>query len=91
MAERKAPRCGFVRGSKDEVVSVSKLTRKNLVVEGDKIKELARRRGTSESEAVREAVEFALAADEVMAAIRTLHERGGIDDVFGRMPDEEIA
>ncbi|TAK33325.1 MAG: hypothetical protein EPO21_13310 [Chloroflexota bacterium] len=62
--------------------------RKNLVVDGDKVSELARRRGTSESGAVREAVDFALAAEEVMAAIHGLHARGGIDDVFGRMPDE---
>ncbi len=67
---------------------MKKLTRKNLVVEGDKVSELARRRGTSQSEAVRQAVDFALAAEEVMAAIRALHASGGIDDVFGRMPDE---
>jgi hypothetical protein len=62
--------------------------RKNLVVEGEKIRELARLRGTSESEAVRQAVDFALAAEEVMAGIRELRERGGLDDVFGRLPDE---
>jgi hypothetical protein len=67
---------------------VGKLIRKNLVVDGDKVRELARRRQTSESEAVRQAVDYALAAEEVMAAIRELHERGGIDDVFGRLPDE---
>jgi hypothetical protein len=27
-------------------------------------------------------------AEEVMAAIRELHEQGGIDDVVGRLPDE---
>jgi hypothetical protein len=64
------------------------LTRKNLMVDADKVRELARQRGTTESQAVREAVDFALAAQEVMAAIRELHERGGIDDVFGRLPDE---
>jgi hypothetical protein len=37
---------------------------------------------------VRQAVDFALAAEEVMAAVRALHERGGLDDVFGRLPDE---
>ena len=43
-----------------------------------------------------QAVDFALVAEAVMpairelhnAAIRELHERGGIDDVFGRLPDE---
>jgi hypothetical protein len=64
------------------------LARKNLVVDADKLRELARRQGTSESQAVRQAVEYALAADEVMAAIRELHERGGLNDVFGRLPDE---
>ncbi|HZO33338.1 MAG TPA: type II toxin-antitoxin system HicB family antitoxin [Chloroflexota bacterium] len=32
--------------------------------------------------------DFALMAEEVMAAIRELHERDGIDDVFGRLSDE---
>jgi antitoxin HicB len=35
-----------------------------------------------------QAVDFALAADEIMAAIRELHESGGVDDVFGRLPEE---
>jgi hypothetical protein len=62
--------------------------RKNLVVDGEKVRALARLKGTSESEAVREAVDFALAAQEIGDAIRKLHELGGIDDVFGRLPDE---
>ena len=66
---------------------MAKLMRKNLMVDGEKIRELARRRNTSESEAVRQAVDHALAAEEVMAAIRELHERNGIEDVFGRLPD----
>jgi hypothetical protein len=64
------------------------LSRKNLIVDADKVRELAHRQGTSESQAVRQAVDFALMAEEVMAAIRELHARGGIDDVFGRLPDE---
>lgn len=64
------------------------LTRKNLMVDADGLRELARRRGTSESGAVRQAVDFALAAEEIMAAVRELHERGGLDDAFGRLPDE---
>ena len=70
---------------------MARLMRKNLVVDGEKVSELARRRGTSESEAVRRAVDDALAAEEVMEAIRALHARGGIDDVFGRLPDEARA
>lgn len=65
-----------------------RLVRKNLVVEGEKIRELARLKGTSESKAVRQAVDHALATEEVMAAIRELHARGGIDDVFGKLRDE---
>ena len=64
------------------------LARKNLVVDAEKVRALARRRNTSESEAVRQAVDFALAAEEVMAAVRELHARGGLEDVFGRLPDE---
>jgi hypothetical protein len=67
---------------------VADLARKNLIVDAGKVRDLARRRGTSESEAVRQAVDFALAAEEVMAAVRELHERGGLDDVFGRLPDD---
>jgi hypothetical protein len=67
---------------------MAELSHKTLIVDADKVQELARRRGMSESEAVREAVEFALAAEDVVDGIRELHERGGIDDVFGRLPDE---
>lgn len=31
---------------------------------------------------------FTEMADTVMEAIRELHARGGLDDVFGRLPDE---
>lgn len=67
---------------------MAKLTRKNLVVDDEKIKELARLNGTSESEAVRQAVDYALAAKEMVEVVRALAERGGVDDVFGRLPDE---
>jgi hypothetical protein len=59
---------------------MARLGRKNLMVDPEKVRDLARSRGTSESEAVRQAVDFALAAEEVMAAVRGLHERGGLDD-----------
>lgn len=64
------------------------LTRKNLVVGAEKVRDLAPGRETSESEAVRQAVEYSLAAEEVMAAIRELNARGGVDNVCGRLPDE---
>ena len=65
---------------------MAKLTRKNLVVEADKVQELAERRGVSESATVREAVDFALLAEEFEAAMLDLSAAGGIDDVFGKVP-----
>jgi hypothetical protein len=59
------------------------------MVDPEQIRELARRRGTSESAAVREVVDFALAADEALEALRELRDRGGIDDVFGRLPNDD--
>ena len=68
--------------------TTKKLTRKNLVVEGEKVRELAHLKGTSESEAVREAVDFALAAERIGTAIRKLHDLGAFADNQGRLPDE---
>jgi predicted transcriptional regulator len=65
-----------------------RLVRKNLVLDAEELRELARRRKLSESAAAREAIKNMLAAEEVMDALTELRERGGIDDVFGRLPDE---
>ncbi len=65
---------------------MARLTRKNLMVDDEKVKELARRRGTSESEAVRVAIERELAAEELMTAMRQLQESGGVRDVFNKVP-----
>jgi hypothetical protein len=64
---------------------MGKLTRKKLMLDDERVKELARRRGTSESEAVRQVIEFALVADEVTEIFNELASRGGIDDVFGKL------
>jgi len=56
------------------------LVRKNLMVDAERVKALAQQRGLSESAAVREAVDYALAASEVMNAIRGLHEAGAFAD-----------
>lgn len=68
---------------------MAKPTRKNLVLDSDDVRELARMRRTSESAAVRqvvrEAVDHGRAADTVMAAIREIHARGGQIDDFGRL------
>src|SRR3972149_5911437 len=69
--------CKIRRESVYEEHEMGRLKRKNLMVEDEKVRELARLRGVSESEAVRQAVDHALAAEEVMAAIRELHARGG--------------
>jgi hypothetical protein len=69
---------------------MTKLMRKNLIVDNEKVKELARLRGRSESAVVREAVDFALAAAVAEDVFRKLHARGGgVDDVFGKLPAEE--
>lgn len=64
---------------------MGKLTRKNLMVDQETLTALARLRGTSESEAVRQAVAQVLLAEEVMVALREIRAEGGIDDVFGRV------
>jgi iron only hydrogenase large subunit-like protein len=64
---------------------MGKLTRKKLMLDDERVKELARRRGTSESEAVRQVIDFALAAEEITEIFDELRARGGIDDVFGKL------
>ncbi len=68
---------------------MSKLVRKNLVLDAEKLHELALRRGKSESAVVRELIDQALGweemADRMMAAAERLAARGGIDDVFGKL------
>ncbi len=58
------------------------------MLDPEPLRELARRRGTSESAAVRQVIDFSLAADEALDALRELRDRGGIDDVFGRLQEE---
>jgi hypothetical protein len=59
---------------------MGQVTRKNLMVDADALRDLARRRGTSESEAARAAIAAALAADEMVAALRGLHDLGAFAD-----------
>jgi len=57
------------------------LTRKNLMLDADQVAALAARRATSESAAVREAVEAALFVEEFGAAMEALRATGyGTDD-----------
>ena len=70
---------------------MGKLVRKNLMLDADQLRELARRKGTNESETVRDLIKHALTAEEVIDVFRELHARGGIDDVFGKLEiDAEI-
>lgn len=62
---------------------MARLVRKNLMVDPDAVRDLARQRGTSESGAVREAVAAALAAQEMVAALEGLHAVGAFAD-WGR-------
>ncbi|MBI2942035.1 MAG: hypothetical protein HYY04_16515 [Chloroflexi bacterium] len=67
---------------------MGKLTRKNLVLDDVKVKELAKRLGTSESEPVREAVDRELAVAELGEALHQLQASSGIRDVFHEVPLE---
>lgn len=59
---------------------MGRLVRKNLMVDPEALSDLARRRGTSESEAVRAAVSNALAAEEMVAALEGLRDAGAFAD-----------
>ncbi len=62
--------------------------RKNLIVDAEALRTLAHERGTSESEAVRDAVAFALGAQEMVSALKGLHEVGAFanfEELFGEV------
>ena len=61
------------------------LRRKNLIVEPEKLRELASRLRVSESEATRRAVDLALARQDVAEGLRRLRGRRGLKDVYGRL------
>jgi Ribbon-helix-helix protein, copG family len=67
------------------------LVRKNLIVDAERLQALAEQRGLSESAAVREAVEQALAVAEVMAAIRGLHDAGAFTDFEELFPPVAVS
>jgi ribbon-helix-helix CopG family protein len=58
------------------------LQRKNLMVESAQVRALARRLGVSQSEAVRRAVQLALASEDIVEGLRRLRERGTFVDVY---------
>ncbi len=67
------------------------LTRKNLMVDAEALRRLAKRLDMNESETVRHAVECLLAEDEMMQAAQAIRRRGGLVDVFGRTTPESEA
>lgn len=60
------------------------LIRKNLTLDGDRLRELAERRGVSESAAAREAIDAALFTEKFTDLIQQLH-----DARFAVVPEEE--
>jgi hypothetical protein len=69
---------------------MSGLKRKNLVVDEEKVRALAKQLGMSESAAVREAVDRLLLAQEFEEVVSELHAAGGIEDVFHQMPGARV-
>jgi Arc/MetJ-type ribon-helix-helix transcriptional regulator len=68
---------------------MARLVRKNLIVDADELRLLAEQRGTSESEAVREAVRMALGTQEMVEALQALHDLGAFEDfeqLYGESP-----
>lgn len=63
------------------------LSRKSLIVDPEAVRALTRALGAaSESEAVRIAIRDRLAMmEEAQTALASIRERGGLDDVFGRI------
>lgn len=61
------------------------LTRKNLVVDPAKVRRLAARLRSSESAAVRYAVDALLLETEVTRAVHRLRVRGTLRDVYRRV------
>ena len=51
---------------------MARLVRKHLIVDADELRLLAEQRGTSESEAVREAVRQALAAEPMVQSLKPM-------------------
>jgi hypothetical protein len=64
------------------------------MVDAESLRTLARERGTSESEAVRDAVSFALASQDMVSALKGLHQVGAFADfqeMFGSFEEDPPA
>ncbi len=60
------------------------LARKNLMVDASKVRQLATKLKTSESEAVRRAVDTLLLESEVLEAASRIRARRTLRDAYGR-------
>ena len=66
-----------------------KLKRKNVMLEKSKLKRLVRKLDArGESEAIRTVIDDALFAQEVMASVREMRNRGTLQDAFHRSDRE---
>ena len=74
---------------------MGKIASKRLVLDHERVRELAAIRGMSESAAVREAIEQALGwqrmAEVWEQVAEEISSRGGIDDAFGKLDLEREA
>ncbi len=61
------------------------LARKNLIVDASKVRQLAAKLKTSESEAVRRAVDTLLLDSQVVEAVARIRARGTLRDVYHRI------
>jgi hypothetical protein len=61
------------------------------MIDPEALSDLARRRGTSESQAARDAIALALGAQEMAEALRGLHEIGAFADFESADPAEARA
>ena len=63
------------------------LTRKNVMLEEEKVRRLVKHlNASSESEAIRTVIDDRLFADEVMQHILQLRRRGTVQDAYKRTP-----
>lgn len=67
------------------MAQASMLTRKNVMLEEEKVRQLVKQlNASSESEAIRTVIDDRLFADEVMKHVLQLRRRGTVQDVYKR-------
>ena len=72
------------------MAKVPGLVRKNVMLEQQKVHRLVKKLGvTSESEAIRIAIDNFLFGDQVMRHVRELRRRGTVRDVYHRVTERQ--